>query len=117
MPYWPGAKLSSYHKRYRQTFASPEVHALAESLPIMTIYDDHEIYNDFDGTESDPAFASASQAYKDYLGVVNPDTVEPDVAYYEYRYGDSAFFVWDTRAYRSPDYVSTGGQGKSEVEG
>lgn len=29
--------------------------------------------------------------------------VTPDVNYFEYRYGDSAFFVLDTRAYRSPN--------------
>lgn len=32
VPYYPDAKLSSYHKRYRQIFASPEVHALAEKF-------------------------------------------------------------------------------------
>lgn len=32
VPYYPDAKLSSYHKRYRQTFASPDIEALTSSF-------------------------------------------------------------------------------------
>ncbi|ORY79287.1 PhoD-like phosphatase-domain-containing protein [Leucosporidium creatinivorum] len=103
VPYYPDAKLSSYHKRYRQIFASPEVHALAEKFPILTIGDDHEIFNDFDASEVDPAFVAANEAYGNYLGAANPDVAEPGANYYHFRHGDAAFFVWDTRAYRSRD--------------
>lgn len=129
VPYYPGAKLASYHKRYRQVFASPEVHALAEKfralrlssaiacIPVLTrrlctallaIGDDHEIYNDFDAREEDAAFITANTAYRNYLGAANPDVAEVGTNYYEFRHGDAAFFVWDTRQYRSADAVSLG---------
>ncbi|KAK4051877.1 hypothetical protein OIV83_002582 [Microbotryomycetes sp. JL201] len=103
VPYYPGTKLASYHKRYRQTFASPEVKELAESLPMLATLDDHEISNDFDDAEDSPAFAPAVQAFEDYMGAANPEPIEPGVRYYEYQYGDAAFFVFDTRSYRSKD--------------
>lgn len=107
VPYFPGPERSSFQKRYRQTFASPEVHELAETVPIMAIYDDHDLgQNDIDTGENNPVFAPAKEAYLDYFGDANPEPVEPGVSYYEYRYGDSAFFVLDTRAYRSPNHVS-----------
>lgn len=76
------------------------------STALLAIGDDHEIYNDFDANVTDPRFATANQAYSDYLGAANPDPIEPGTNYYEFRHGDAAFFVWDTRAYRSPDGVS-----------
>ncbi|KAM0788353.1 hypothetical protein ACM66B_001494 [Microbotryomycetes sp. NB124-2] len=103
VPFFPGTKLASYHKRYRQTFASPEVKELAESLPMLATLDDHEIRNDYDEAEQGTGFKPAVQAFQDYMGAANPEPIEPGVRYYEYRYGDAAFFVFDTRSYRSRD--------------
>ncbi|KAK4058377.1 hypothetical protein OIO90_000535 [Microbotryomycetes sp. JL221] len=104
VPFFPGSKLSHYHKRYRQTFASPEVLELAQSLPMLATPDDHEIVNDFDaGLEDNEVLEPALQAFDNYMGSVNPDPIEQGVKYYEYRYGDAAFFVFDTRSYRSRD--------------
>ena len=73
------------------------------SIAFLAIGDDHEIYNDFDSNVTDPAFAPANSAYNNYLGAANPDPIDPGTNYYEFRHGDAAFFVWDTRTYRSPD--------------
>lgn len=43
----------------------------------------------------------ASPAYNAYIGQGNPTPSVPGVNYYTFRYGDAAFFVWDTRRYRS----------------
>lgn len=75
---------------------------------MIAIHDDHEIINDFDGSESDPVLQPAMQAFDDYMGSANPNPIELGVKYYEYRYGDAAFFVMDTRSYRSRDAVSAG---------
>ncbi|GAA6049009.1 hypothetical protein JCM3770_005437 [Rhodotorula araucariae] len=101
VPWYAGNGVEHYHKRYRQTFASPEVRALAEKVPMVNIFDDHEILNDYSSNVSSPAYAPAMQAYQDYVGAANYDPHEPGVHYYDFRVGDSAFFVWDTRSYRS----------------
>lgn len=44
---------------------------------------------------------NASSAYLTFLGNSNPDTINSDVHYYNFRYGDNAFFVLDTRRYRT----------------
>ncbi|GAA5859315.1 hypothetical protein JCM8547_001980 [Rhodosporidiobolus lusitaniae] len=103
VPWFAGNSVKQYYKRYRQTFASPELKKLFETTPVMTIYDDHEIYNDFAANESSPYFAPANKAYQTYLGNANPDAIAGHEGenYYEYNVGDSAFFVWDTRKFRS----------------
>lgn len=46
-------------------------------------------------------FVNASSAYSTFLGNVNPDPVSSDVHYYNFRYGDNAFFVLDTQRHRT----------------
>ena len=47
---------------------------------------------------------NASHAYRLYNGQANYDAIYNDTHYYDFRYGDVAFFVMDTRRYRSePD--------------
>ncbi len=61
--------------------------------------------NDYDSAGQDEAFAPAQAAYVDYLGNVNPNPYREGVNYYATQYGDAAFFVWDTRAYRSSNHA------------
>lgn len=44
------------------------------------------------------------------MGHSNPTPAEVGENYFEYQYGDSAFFVWDTRKFRSEN-------GAEDVEG
>ena len=53
------------------------------------------------GNDSDPAFTLAHPSYDAYLGNGNPSPSLPNRNYYSFQYGDSAFFVWDARRYRS----------------
>ncbi len=53
------------------------------------------------GNDSKPPFASADNAFKLYNADANYDPAEPDQHYYHFRYADTAFFVLDTRRYRS----------------
>lgn len=68
------------------------------------MYDDHEVFNDFSSSESDPRFAPANSAFHHYLGEANYDPSIPGANYFDFQYGDSAFFVWDTRRYRSENF-------------
>jgi alkaline phosphatase D len=76
---------------------------------IFSIYDDHEFVNNFagEGDESKPPFANASTAFSTYYGNANPDPHQSDVSFYDFRYGDNAFFVLDTRRYRSVPNVDS----------
>src|SRR5690242_4338405 len=65
--------------------------------------DDHEIKNNFDlGTKSS-TYTSAMTAWTNYIGIRNPNPLEPNSHYYSFNHGNTAFFVMDTRAYRSED--------------
>ncbi|SCV67741.1 BQ2448_5352 [Microbotryum intermedium] len=101
VPFYAGPSVAQYQKRYRQTFSSPDMLSLLEKLPSLYTKDDHEIRNDFSSQESDPAFKTANAAYRDYLGSANHAPVDEGEDYYAFRHGDAAFFVWDTRRYRS----------------
>lgn len=95
----------------------------------MSILDDHEIYNDFSSSVNDVAFPPANTAFVDCtsfhelasplanarprtdLGAGNPSPSFPTVEsvnYFDYRYGDSSFFVMDVRAYRSENSLEDG---------
>ncbi|GAA6000157.1 hypothetical protein JCM10207_007883 [Rhodosporidiobolus poonsookiae] len=103
VPWYAGPSVDNYNKRYRQLLASPEMKKVVEKVPLIGIYDDHEIYNDFSANESSPFYAPANQAYLTYMGNANPDPIKGHESenYYDFRVGDSAFFVWDTRKHRS----------------
>ncbi|KAK4704478.1 alkaline phosphatase D, partial [Phenoliferia sp. Uapishka_3] len=103
-PYYPGPAKENYWKRYRQVMAAPFMNALLTKIPTVSIFDDHELFNDYSASvaEKHPDFyGPATTAFKHYLGGVNPDPAEPGAHYYDFRHGDSAFFVWDLRSYRS----------------
>jgi alkaline phosphatase D len=58
-----------------------------------------------------PLFHSANTAFQLYQGAANPSTASPDseaVNWHFFRNGDAAFFVLDTRKYRSPNHLPDG---------
>lgn len=62
-----------------------------------------QISNTFQGVASDssPSFTNASDAFRLYNADSNYDSTQKDQYYYDFRYGDVAFFVMDTRQHRS----------------
>lgn len=54
-----------------------------------------------EGNDSKPPYPSASDAFEIYNSNANYDPPTPGEHYYDFRYGDVAFFVMDTRRYRS----------------
>ena len=98
--------LSRYLQIYRQNYAVGW-NAISKYLPTFHIYDDHDIANNWDMGES-TVFPNASVAYHIYNGASNPQPFRPGVNYYSFSYGDCAFFVMDTRQYRSPNHETDG---------
>ncbi len=54
-----------------------------------------------DGDDLKPPFPNASDAFEIYNANSNYDSIHENHYYYDFRYGDSSFFVMDTRRYRS----------------
>ncbi|KAJ2401742.1 hypothetical protein GGI23_001189 [Coemansia sp. RSA 2559] len=100
LPLYFGAEADDYRRLYRQVYMAPSTRRLARKVPMLHVYDDHEIKNNWHSNDS-PPMGSAMAAYAEYNGRPNPPPPVPDVAYYNFTYGDIAFYAWDTRRYRT----------------
>jgi len=85
-------------------YTNPHIERTLSKYPSFFIFDDHEIYDNWDDRQAGP-YLNAMDAWDSFLGLGNPDrnSSEPEVRYYDFSYGDSAFFVLDTRSHRSPN--------------
>ena len=104
--------LAGYRVRHAQYRTDADLQALHRAVPFVLSWDDHEVDNDYAGTQSehlDPQFlsrrAAAYQAYLEHLPL--PRRMWPrDGAmrlYDRYAHGSLAtFHVTDTRQFRSP---------------
>ncbi|KAK0483372.1 PhoD-like phosphatase-domain-containing protein [Armillaria novae-zelandiae] len=103
VPVYTGSTLEDYRRLYRRNYQSNSFRKIYERLPIFHAYDDHEIINNYagDGDDLKPPFPNASDAFEVYNANSNYDSIHENHYYYDFRYGDSAFFVMDTRRYRS----------------
>ncbi|KAF4615182.1 hypothetical protein D9613_002827 [Agrocybe pediades] len=103
VPAYIGDDQEAYRRLYRRNYLSPSFKKVYEQLPIFHAYDDHEFINNYIGNSQDvPPFVNASSAYDLYAGNANYDSVRPGHNYYQFQHGDAAaFFVLDTRRYRS----------------
>lgn len=105
VPRFGGPFVERYRKLYRNLFASASFRRAVASIPMIGIYDDHEVKNNWAGLTEDEATRNAvqpgSKAWYEYVGAGNPDPLDAGENYYTFRYGnEAAFFVLDTRKYR-----------------
>ncbi|KAK9768348.1 hypothetical protein K7432_001078 [Basidiobolus ranarum] len=100
VPYYFGPQIEDYRRLYREIYADQDFASIYRKVPIYNTYDDHEVLNNWNFQER-PPMGNAMVAYNEYQGVPNPDPLEKGTAYYTFSYGDTAFFVMDTRRYRS----------------
>ncbi|KAF8964137.1 PhoD-like phosphatase-domain-containing protein [Flammula alnicola] len=102
IPLYIGDDREAYRRLYRRNYQSPSFRKVYEQLPIFHAYDDHEFVNNYVGKSEDvPPFVNASDAYNIYAGNANYDSSQPGQNFYDFQHGDVAFFVMDTRRYRS----------------
>ncbi|KAI0029405.1 PhoD-like phosphatase-domain-containing protein [Vararia minispora EC-137] len=102
VPWYFGDDREEYRRMYRRVYNSPSFRKVYEKLPILHEYDDHEIINNYEGKSNDTGpFINASDAFTIYQGNANYAPLEIGQHYYAFRYGDIAYFVMDTRRYRS----------------
>ncbi len=91
--------LDDYRRRHAQYRSDPDLQALHAAMPMIAVWDDHEISNDTwtDGAENHDAAsegdfaarkAAALQAYHEWLPTRLPDPARPEVIYRSFRFGD-----------------------------
>lgn len=101
--------LEDYRRRYAQYRGDADLQAFHASMPMIAVWDDHEIANDawMQGAENhDPATegsfaarkAAALQAWHEWLPVRAPDATRPERIYRRFAFGDLlALHMLDTR--------------------
>lgn len=101
--------LADYRLRHAQYRTDPDLQALHAALPMVAVWDDHEVANDSwrEGAEnhqpdSEGSFAArkaaALQAYLEWMPIRLPDPARPDRIYRSFQFGSLlALHMLDTR--------------------
>ncbi|KAI8865405.1 hypothetical protein GQ42DRAFT_115863, partial [Ramicandelaber brevisporus] len=102
LPYLYGTTLEHYRRLYRQVYWEDDTRQLVSAVPMLHMYDDHEIKNNWDSGTREP-FPAAMRAYLEYNGrPSSPNVTSFDSpGYYNFTRGDTAFYVMDCRRYRT----------------
>ncbi len=115
---------SDYHNKYKENWSDASLRNVLANFGTLAMWDDHEVTNDFYGTNPDPGFqaqmTAGNQAFRDYLPI-REDTGDPMRLYRNFQWGQAAeFFLIDDRQYRDPqayvtepDCLDTNGQPKT----
>ncbi len=100
----PNTTLDEYRGNYKQNLSYDGLRDLRAAIPFLTVWDDHEVQNDFDAETVDPTLlANGTQAFEEYDGVrANPN---PALGFYRhFRWGQEAeVFVLDERSFRTAE--------------
>ncbi|KAL4923727.1 alkaline phosphatase family protein [Aspergillus undulatus] len=102
-----GSSVNHYRSEYRRVYSSPSWKPPAIHLPWIHTLDDHEIANDWNNGNTTAPYPAAIDPYLHYHASVNPpapDTKTDNTksSYTTFTNGPAAFFLTDTRSYRSP---------------
>jgi len=92
-----------YHNKYKENRADHALRDLMANVGTLAIWDDHEVTNDFWGTDPgiQTQMAAGNQAFRDYMPI-RDDIGDPMRLYRSFKWGDVAeFFLTDDRQYRS----------------
>ncbi|KAJ1930988.1 hypothetical protein GGF37_007541 [Kickxella alabastrina] len=95
-----GTSAEDYRRLYRQVYMAQSSRQLLRKVPMLHVYDDHEIKNNWHNQDDMP-MGNAMIAYNEYNGLPNPPPELPAHSYYNFTYGNIAFYAWDTRRYRT----------------
>jgi len=94
---------SEYQDKYKENRDDRALRDVMARVGTVTIWDDHEVTNDFAGTDPNvqAQMLEGSLAYRDYMPI-REDPNDPLRLYRKFRWGDVAeFFLIDPRQYRS----------------
>lgn len=102
---------ADYHVKYRENRADASLRNVLASAGTVSMWDDHEVTNDFYGTNPSPALqaqmADGNAAFRDYLPI-RDNGGDPMQLYRSLQWGQAAeFFLIDDRQYRDPQAYVT----------
>ena len=101
-PAWAQPTPWEYGRKYRENWAEPYFAAFARNNPTFMIWDDHEIFDNWDaGTTG--RYVPARAGFDNYQGSHNPAPRKAGELYYSFSAGPAGFYVMDTRTYRSAE--------------
>lgn len=98
------ANAASYAALYRATWDDPALRACWASLPAVLVWDDHEIWNDYDGSANTDRFPAALASYADYQRSRQSDAS----AWTVLDCGPASVFMLDTRSFRDANEAPDG---------
>jgi alkaline phosphatase D len=112
-PMWFGEEKAAFEVHYRDIFHDTSYSAFSRTVPAFFIYDDHEIFDNWDeggadGGATNTKYINAMQAYAQYNENTNPPRFRNGTHYYTFSAGSGDFFVLDTRQFRSPSDEADG---------
>jgi alkaline phosphatase D len=93
---------SDYHTKYKENRSDRSLRNVMAAYGTVTTWDDHEVTNDFWGTDPGVAtqMAAGNQAFRDYMPI-REDGGDPMRLYRSFQWGAVAeFFLIDSRQYR-----------------
>lgn len=96
--------VADYRRKYRMYRSDLDLQAAHANFPLVPIWDDHEVEDNYDRTV-DPARRSAGyQVWFEQMPVLSPDGPGTTRIHRTVRWGRLAeFFLLDTRQYRDPE--------------
>jgi alkaline phosphatase D len=99
--------LAGFRAKHRYNRSDPAFQAFLRSTSAYTIWDDHEVVNDFAGSV-EPLMPIGRRALLEYWPI-RPPAEEPTRLYRRVRWGRLLeLFILDTRQYRSPNAMPDG---------
>lgn len=103
-PWTKGKKREDFRRHYRMATSNEDYIQFAKNIPWFSGFDDHEITDNWNKGISG-IYKNAMQVWDEYFGNGNPNSYVDITTYYNFKYGDNAFFVLDSRSYRDNDAV------------
>jgi len=102
---------ADYHTKYKENRDDASMRNVLASTGTVSIWDDHEVTNDFYGTDPSPALqaqmTAGNAALRDYLPM-RDNGGDPMQLYRNFQWGQAAeFFLIDDRQYRDPQAYLT----------
>lgn len=92
--------LEGYRAKYRENRGYRALRDILAAAPAYTMWDDHEVVNDFAGTTVDRTmFEDGRRAFREFMPI--DDRGDPATLYRSFRWGrDLDIFILDERSYR-----------------
>jgi phosphodiesterase/alkaline phosphatase D-like protein len=92
--------LDQFRTKYKENLSDVKLAGFLSRRPAMYTWDDHELQNNWDAGQTG-LYIPARQAFDEYIATQNPNPRTAGTLYYSFKTGQTDFYVFDTRTFRS----------------